>query len=419
MHSNRNIPKLIQWWATPKLPKEHIFIPKDKRPRKRHQIFRVYSRRWLVHPIKRRIAKYYLILLRRFFGITVIAITGSTGKTTTKEMVASILGRRGKTVATYKNIDPVYNIPTTILKCKPDTKYLVLEMGVEFPGEMDFYLWLAKPSIGVITNIYPTHTQFLGSIKGVAKEKVKLIKALPKEGWAILNNKNSYLRKAGRETGAKIIWFGKNGDVKAESTELTTSLGTKYTLVIGLNRIDIRLPIPGEQFVQNSLAAASVGQVCQLSMDDIKKGLASFSRPEHRMRTVALSSGTLLLDDSYNNNPAAAKEALKTLTALAGRKKKILVFGDMLELGRFENKYHRKMGKLIASEGIDYLIGVGSASKLTTQEASRKMKKGSIYWVANERRVDPLLLPLLKKDRVLLVKGSQSIGLDKLVTRLS
>src|SRR3989344_2587811 len=130
----------------------------------------------LIHPIKRRISKLYLIFLRRFFGLKVIGITGSAGKTSTKEMIISILSLKARTVASFANIDPVYNIPTTILRCTPLTKYLVLEMGVEYPNEMDFYLWLVKPDVGVITNIFPTHTLFLKDIEGVYKEKSKLIK---------------------------------------------------------------------------------------------------------------------------------------------------------------------------------------------------------------------------------------------------
>ena len=120
-------------------------------------------------------------------------MTGSVGKTTTKEMLVSILKQVGYTVASYKNIDPVYNIPMTILKCRPGTRYLVLELGVEYPGEMEFYCWLVKPNIGIITNIYPTHIQFFGSIKGVANEKENLIRHLPKSGFAILNRDNKYL----------------------------------------------------------------------------------------------------------------------------------------------------------------------------------------------------------------------------------
>ena len=199
-------------------------------------------KKWVIHPIKRRVAKYYLWFLRKFTSIKVIGITGSAGKTTTKEMLASILKLDEKTVYSFANIDPVYNIPTTILKCTLSTKYLILEMGVEYPGEMDFYLWLAQPDIGVITNIFPTHTEFLKDIEGVLEEKSKLIKSLSKNSFAVLNESDSRLKSLVNKTKAKIIWF--NGE--------------------------------------NSDAARKVAEVFGVSPENIKKGLKNFDRPKHR-----------------------------------------------------------------------------------------------------------------------------------------
>src|SRR5579859_7997424 len=194
---------IVRWWQVSSLPEAHVWISKDRRPVGLKNVVRVYFRKWFVHPIKRRVAKYYLIFLKKFRGLTVIGITGSSGKTTTKEMLASILKLKGETIASFANIDPVYNIPTTILKCKPSTKYLVLEMGIEYPGEMDFYIWLAKPDVGVITNIYPTHTLFFGDETGVAKEKGKLVKTLGKNKTAVLNIENKYLLEIGQKVKSK------------------------------------------------------------------------------------------------------------------------------------------------------------------------------------------------------------------------
>ncbi len=411
--------KLIQWWMTPKLPREHIFIPAEKRPKQIDQIVKIYLLRWLVHPIKRRIAKYYLAFLKSFFGITVIAITGSAGKTTAKEMIASILKQKGETQWTYANIDPVYNIPTTILKCRPSTKYLVLEMGVEFPGEMDYYLWLAKVDIAVITNIYPTHTEFFGNTDGVAAEKVKLIKSLTRDGTAILNSENVYTNKFASLTKAQVVWYGKKGDVIAKNVLITKDMNTKYTLVDKLNKIDVQIPIIGREFIDNSLAAAAVGYVCQVDDYLIKKGLETYHRPVHRMNIIMHSSRAVIIDDSYNNNPEAAKTVIETMITIAGRKRKIVVFGDMLELGRLEKSAHKKIGKYIAERKIECLIGVGPLSKLAVEQAKKVNKKANYFWVEKEGKVDSILEPFLNKETIILVKGSRSIGLDKLVLRLS
>lgn len=410
---------IIQWWMVPELPVEHIFIPREKRPKEVNQIVRVYFRKWFVHPIKRRVARYYLLALQKFFDLKVIGITGSCGKTTTKEMAASILTQKGKTVASYANIDPVYNIPTTILKCRPSTKYLILEMGVEFPGEMDFYLWLAKPVIGVVTNIYPTHTEFFGNVEGVAKEKVKLVAHLPKEGHAILNSEDAYEQRFSKKSKAKVFQYGKKGEIKALNQSTIRSLKTKFTLVTKKSKISVLLPVLGSQFVSNAIAAASVGHVLGISLKDVKRGLEGYKKPKHRMNPVKLRSGALLIDDSYNNNPEAARGALFTFRKLAGKKIKIVVFGDMLELGKHESKYHRQLGKFIASLGTDYLIGVGKASKMVVSEAAKSMNKNQVFWAERESLVDPILKPLLKRNSAALIKGSRSIGLDRLVSRLS
>jgi UDP-N-acetylmuramoyl-tripeptide--D-alanyl-D-alanine ligase len=415
----KRVHPLIQLWVTPKLPREHIFISPAARPEKFSERLSVYLRKWVAHPIKRRVAKYYLIFLRKFFGLEVIGITGSAGKTTTKEMVASILNQKGKTIATYKNIDSVYNIPSTILSLSPSVRYLVLEMGVEFPGEMDFYLWLAKPDIGVLTNIYPTHTQFLRDINGVAREKLKLIRALPKNKHAVLNIESGLVRKLTKGVVAKKVWYGNGGIVMAEDPLINQDMKTEYTLKILQSKISIQLSLLGQQFVSNSLAAASVGYLCGVSLPLIKTGLENFKQGEHRMQVIRHPFGAIILDDSYNNNPEAARAALKTLASISKGKKMVVIFGDMLELGRFEKRYHRQMGKFIASLDVNFLLCVGKLSKIVVNEASKEMPAEKLAWVENAQDAYSLIRPMLKKRNVILVKGSRSIGLDKLVKRLS
>ncbi|MCX6705684.1 MAG: Mur ligase family protein [Candidatus Woesebacteria bacterium] len=324
-------------------------------------------KKWIIHPIKRRVAKYYLFFLRRVTGLKVIGITGSAGKTTTKEMLASILKLNGKTVYTVANIDPVYNIPTTILKCTPRTKYLILEMGVEYPGEMDFYLWLAKPDVGVITNIYPTHTEFFGDIEGVLKEKSKLVKFLDKSGFAVLNKTNSRLKSLINKIEAKIIWF--NGE--------------------------------------NSDAAKAVANIFGVSAENIEKGLKNYDKPRHRYEIIKHKSGAVIFDDSYNSNPEALLTTLKKFNQLAGKNKKIAVLGDMLELGKLEKSEHIRIGIEVKKYNFEKVFGVGKSVKYITSK---------IY--NNALDVLPELRPMLKKDVYVLIKGSRSIGLDQVVDKL-
>lgn len=375
-------------------------------------------KKWIIHPIKRRVAKYYLILLRRFFGIKVIGITGSTGKTTTKEMLASILKLDGKTVWTKANIDPVYNIPTTILKCCPKTKYLILEMGVEYPGEMDFYLWLAKPDVGVITNISITHTLFFGNIEGVFNEKIKLVKNLTKDNWAVLDIEDERLKKLKEILLSKIMWFGESGFVKADNIKFDSNKNTEFNLHIGKISYKASIPIYGKHFVANALAASSAAFVFGVDAEKIIKGLKDTHVEEHRMNIFTHKSQVLIVDDSYNNNPFAANETLIAFKEVAGNRKKLIVMGDMLELGNLEKEEHIKLGKRIADIEVDFVIGVGNASRYIVEEAQKKVGKENVLWLASKNDVEKHLRPFLNKNWAILIKGSRSIGLDEVVNRL-
>ena len=215
-----------------------------------------------------------------------------------------------------------------------------------------------------------------------------------------------------------VIWFGGNSEIKAINIDCPNLKGTKFTLVINSNRKVIHLPTLGSQFVQDALAAAATSFCLGFSLDEIKTGLESFRVPEHRMRLIRLKNGCLILDDSYNNNPQAAKEALKTFTEISGRKKKIVVFGDMLELGSLEKRFHKEIGRVLAKMKLNYLIGVGPASKDLVREAEIKLGKNKAIWTSSSDGVLKYLKPYLMENTVVLIKGSRSIGLDKVVLEL-
>jgi len=408
-------PFLIQMWVGKDLPIEHIIV-KDK-PNNINKLINIYFKRWLIHPIRRKIARYYLMFLRRFFGTIVIGITGSAGKTTTKEMVKAILSQKGDTVASIKNIDPIYNIPQSILRCGLKTKYLVLEMGVEFVGEMDFYIWLAKPDISLITNIFPTHTQFFGDKNGVFKEKIKIISYLDKESYAILNSQDKLLSNAKEHTKARILYFGGGTEISAENVVFGEK-STKYTLHLDKSNISVQLPLIGPHFVSNSLAAATVAKILNVPNNLVGIGLESFEKPPHRMNGFYTKKGAYVLDDSYNNNPEAAIETLKTFDRIARGRKKIVVFGDMLELGELEEKYHKNLGNILSSYKLNLLIGVGEASRVLTEEAKKKMDNDKCIWVKNNKGVYDIITKAIDKDTAILIKGSRALKLEAVVDRL-
>jgi len=361
----------LKIWFTGKLPYEHIKITKGSN-------FKQCLLRWFIHPTKRRIARYYLCLLRKATDLKVIGITGSAGKTTTKEMLAAILKLEDKTVYTVANIDPVYNIPTTILRCGLKTRYLILEMGVEYPGEMDFYLWLAKPDIAVITNIFPTHTEFFGDIEGVFSEKSKLVKSLNKNGIAVLNEADSRLKLLINKIRAKIIWF--NGE--------------------------------------NSDAARKVSGIFGISEDKIERGLKNYDRPKHRYEIIKHKSGAVVFDDSYNSNPEALLRTIDKFNQLAKNNTKIAILGDMKELGKLEESEHRRVGKEIAKSNFNTVIGVGEAIQFLLDEVLNDSQETKILKFQKAEDALSELKPMLKKNVYVLIKGSRSIGLDKIADSL-
>jgi UDP-N-acetylmuramoyl-tripeptide--D-alanyl-D-alanine ligase len=410
IQSTKNkVPSIVQWWMTPKLPREHIFIDRKNRPTNKLKLFNIYFRKWLVHPTKRRLSKYYLEILRRFCGLKVVGITGSAGKTTTKEIILSIAKESGQVVASIANIDPVYNIPTTILRCTPKTKYLILEMGVEYPGEMDYYLWLAKPDVSLIINIYPTHLKYFGNERGVFIEKRKLVLRGKPNAVIVLNKGNIYLRRLARLTNGHIVWFGDNSDINAIKI-MTNDMGTDFTLDINKSKYSVHIQTLGKQFVDDVLAATAICKELGFSDEQILKGIKSFKALVHRMNVIKLKSGATLVDDSYNNNPKAATEALESFANSFPNKRKVVIFGDMLELGKFEDKYHKEIGELLSNLPIENVIYIGNAT------FKIKMSNGNHYNVWKDSL--PEIKKYLSDGYAILVKGSRSIGLDKLVEAL-
>lgn len=406
--------KFLQWWQGGPIPRIHIFIPKEKQPHGLYSAVRIYFRKWVVHPIKRRAAKYYLAFLKKFFGLKVIAITGSVGKTTTKEMLLSVLSQKYKVVATEANIDPIYNIPTTILKARPGTQFLILEMGVEFPGEINFYLWLAQPDSAILTTLNITHTEFFGDARGVAEEKIKLIKAVKSQGAVFLNRDDKNVLKYAKNLKAKIVFYSLG---EARGIRFTKDLETEFKLGSNRETVDVKIPLLGEQIVSNAMCAAAVGRYYGVPLDGIKRGLEGFSIPPHRMRPLKTKSGAWVIDDAYNNNPLGLEKALKTLSKVPA-KRRIAVLSYMAELGKLEEESHREGGRLAGELKITEVIGFGDPSKFLIEEAKQNGVKKA--WLADsKKKIIDYLKSQIKSGDVILVKGSRYSGkMEEVVVEL-
>jgi UDP-N-acetylmuramoyl-tripeptide--D-alanyl-D-alanine ligase len=362
---------LIRLWTGP-LPPQHIWISSSSRPKQLTKIIRLYFRKWIVHPLKRKIAKYYLAILKSL-GLKVIAITGSAGKTTTKEMLLSILSLEAPTVASVANIDPVYNIPTTILNCTPKTKYLILEMGIEYIGEMDFYTWLAQPDVAIITNVNLTHTEFLKNIATIAREKGKIGK------------------------------FAMHLIVSEDPNIEVNTHGQMHLVKPG----HFQLKLIGDHLQLNAALAAKAAQILGISEQKIRQGLQSLTAPPHRLQLIETNNFSLI-DDSYNANPLAVKASIDTLMDYCRKQKKtpVLVLSQMNELGEFEKSAHQEIGEYVEKYKITNFFTIGPAT----------VNLGKHF--ENTDELTDYLKKFLRPNHVALIKGSRGWHLERVVAAL-
>lgn len=365
------------------------------------------------HTSRRLLAKLWL---QSHSKTTVIGVTGSYGKTNTVAAIEAVLSQKFKTLSTDINLDTTFNIPITILKLTSQEK-LILEYGVDHIGEMNRHLSLAKPKIAVVTGISPVHADkaHLGSLENIIKEKSKLVKAIPKDGFAVLNYEIPEVRRMGDECKGKVIFYGfdKNrASVWANRIKLTAS-GLEFNLHHKDELVKVKTNLIGTAFVENCLAAAAVGIVSGLELSLIARGLESLKPMEGRMSIEAGPKGTVLLNDSRRANPASAIAGLQTLKEYPA-KRKIAVLGEMGELGDWEEKGHRQVGREVSLIKPDYLVAVGPLTKYIVEEAEKSMKKGSAIWVNNVFEAAGVLANLVHAGDLIYLKGSLLKHLERI-----
>jgi UDP-N-acetylmuramoyl-tripeptide--D-alanyl-D-alanine ligase len=365
------------------------------------------------------VAKFW----RSKLSVQVVGITGSVGKSTTKEVVAEVLGRRYHTLKNRGNLNNEIGLPLTMLSLTEEHERAVLEMGFYVPGEIKLLCDLASPRIGVVTNIGTVHASRAGSQEEIARGKSELVQALPQDGFAILNYDDLLVRKMADQTRAHVFFYGMDEtvDLWADNVE---SLGLEGILFWmhyrqHMNRpaeiVQLRVPLIGRHSVQTVLRAAAVGLVDGLTWQEIVSGLRSASN-ELRLIAVRTKTGALVLDDTYNASPESMLAALNLLNDLDGRK--VAVLGDMLELGLYEQHGHEMVG-IRAAEVVDELVTLGERARIIAQaalDAGLPAKKITI--LETPEQVIRYLQPELKSDDVVLIKGSNMMKMDRIVAAL-
>lgn len=350
---------------------------------------------------------------RRSLSLKVIAITGSNGKTTTKDFVAAALGYRFRVTKTEGNFNNHVGLPRTMLEASSTDEIAVWEMGMNHPGEIAALAKLALPDVAIITNVGIAHIEFMGTREAIAKEKGALAEAIGAEGTLILNADDPFSQEIASRTRAKVIFAGtEKGTVRA--TDLRQSAeGSEFTILEGAHRCRAQLPVPGLHMVQNALLAVAAGRVFGLSIEDCAVGLASAPLTKARLQIKTIH-GVEFIDDSYNANPESVRAALRTLAELETDGRRIAVLGEMGELGSESQRGHREVGEAAASFKIDQLIAIGEKAA-TIAEAAREAGLENSRTVASAQEAGDLIAEESTAGDLVLIKGSRSARTERVL----
>lgn len=356
---------------------------------------------------------------RHMYNIPVIAITGSSGKTSTKDMVASVVAKKYNVLKTQGNYNNHIGLPLTILNLKNHTA-LVVEMGMNALGEISILTNIAKPNICVITNVGTSHIGKLGSRQNILKAKLEILEGMQKDGTLVINNDNDLLHEWNMQNNQyKVETFGidNNSNTMAKNIELK-EFSSVYELHTSNEKTLVNVPVGGRHFVYNSLCAITVGKLLEIQIQDILKGIEEFELTKRRMDIKKNDNGVTIINDSYNANYDSMKAAIEYLSKMSeGRK--IAVLGDMLELGEYSKQLHEKVGEDVVKNNIDILVTVGKEAKYIDSKAQELgIKKENTYNYNTTDEAIELLNNILVSGDVILVKASNGMKFDRIVEKL-
>lgn len=353
-------------------------------------------------------------LKRKKYNIPVVAITGSVGKTSTKDIIASVVSEKYDVLKTQGNMNNHIGLPMTILGLRNHTA-MVVEMGMNHFGEISTLTKIAKPTIAVITNVGTAHIGNLGSRENILKAKLEILEGLSKDGTVVINNDNDLLHKWYLENkdNYNIVTYGIENDSMEKAQDINyLESSSKYNLK---NEGVIEVPVGGEAFVYNSLAAISVGKALGISMDKIKQGILKFELTKMRLDVQKSSKGYTIINDCYNANYDSMKSALQYLNRTPGNRK-IAVLGDMLELGDFSKKLHEGVGNAVIENKVDILITVGKEAKNIAKIAIENNVE--TYEYTDNNSAISKLKEILNSEDVVLVKASNSMNFKEIVSAI-
>jgi UDP-N-acetylmuramoyl-tripeptide--D-alanyl-D-alanine ligase len=349
---------------------------------------------------------------------TVIGITGSTGKTSVKDLTAAVLGMRFRVAASPRSFNTEVGVPVTLLNADPEAEAVVCEMGSRGPGHIRTLTEIARPQIGVVTNVGLAHMEMFGSLEVVADAKGELVEALPADGIAILNGDDEVVRGFSSRTAARVMRFGKaaDADLRAEDIRLDDLGRPSFTLRTDDGAERVELAVSGEHMVWNALAAAAAGVAMGLTGGECAAGLKDARLSAWRMEVIEASAGYRILNDAYNANPASMAAALRAAAWMARGGRCIAVLGPMAELGSITEREHERVGELAARLGITRLVVVGPRARRIAVGATREgVEAERVTLVDTVEEAAAALREQVRAGDVVLLKGSRVAGLERLV----
>ena len=357
-----------------------------------------------------------------------LAITGSAGKTTTKDLTALVLSTIGRVMKTQGNLNNAYGLPLSILKMETDGAraddfdFGVFEMGMNHAGEIAALTAFAPPDVGIVTNVAAVHLEFFDSIDGIANAKAEMVRGIHPSGAAVLNADDFRVaRMRNLRDDLTYITYGieENADVMARDIESDGLSGTEFTLVTRRGEVQARLPLVGKHNLYNALAASAVAELYEVPLEKIAAAFAEVAAPKMRGEVLRFAEGFTVIDDSYNSNPRALVEMVTTMQTSKGYQRRIVVAGEMLELGEAGAQLHRESGQKIAALGIDLLLGVrGLASELISGAHSAGMNETAARYFATPQEAAEFLGQEVRAGDLILVKGSRGVKTEIVVGKL-
>jgi UDP-N-acetylmuramoyl-tripeptide--D-alanyl-D-alanine ligase len=350
---------------------------------------------------------------RNRFSVRVVAVTGSNGKTTTKDMIAALLSKKYRVLKTEGNFNNLIGLPHTVFKMDEKTQVAILEMGMNHPGEIRRLTSIAHPEVGVITNVARAHLEGLGTLVEVAKAKAELLEGLPQEGVAILNEATPSYRLLKKFLRSPLKTVGKASGIKATLSE------TSFVTKVGKKKVTFRMPILGKHNVSNALMAIAVGDYFGVPVAKMQAALKNLQAGSKRMEVVSAGQKINIINDCYNANPDSMVAGLEYLKDSAGKKRKVAILGDMFELGAESGKMHGELGQKAAGAKVGLLIAIGPHAADVVRGARRgKLSSERAFFFETVDAAIPVILALIRPGDLILVKGSRGMKMETITETL-